>query len=94
MEKNFTVFGVTFANVPKHHAEKLRQMESYQRVENPFYTVKEYIEKYPESVVGRRISKKGVALVTVQYPDCTRQYEEERLWNTCSYQYKEGYGHD
>lgn len=86
-----TVFGTTFVNVPKNQAAKLRQMEEMARtpVEQPFYTVEEYIQRHPDAVVDRRVSKKGIALITVQYPDGIRQYEESRIWNTCSFQYKE-----
>ena len=90
--KNLTVFGTTFTNVPKHYAAKLKQMEdmALNPVVQSFYTVEEYIEKHPDSVVERRTSRKGVALVTVKYPDGSiKQYEQERLWNTCSYQYQE-----
>ena len=89
--KTLTVFGTTFTNVPKHYAAKLKQMEdmALNPVVQDFYTVEEYIEKHPDSVVERRTSKKGVALVTVKYPDGTRQYEADRLWNTCSYQNRE-----
>lgn len=90
--QSLTVFGTTFANVPKHYAAKLKQMEAMALtpVEQDFYTVEEYIDKHPDSVVARRVSKKGVALVTVKYPDgSVKNYEEERLWTTCSYQYKE-----
>lgn len=91
-----TVFGTTFTNVPKNQATKLQQMEEMGRtpVEQSFYTVEEYIRRHPDTVVDRRVSKKGIALITVQYPDEIRQYEESRIGNTCSFQYKEDYNHD
>jgi hypothetical protein len=33
-----------------------------------FETVAEYIEKHPEAVTNRRVSKKGVELIEVTYP--------------------------
>lgn len=89
---------VIFPSMPEKDLKILsRMMDTEPNPNVPhFYTVEEWIAEHPETVIGRRVSKKGIALVSVQYPACdlypdgaVRHYEEERLATTCSYMRKE-----
>lgn len=84
-----TVFGTTFIGVSKNVAEKLKRLEdmAVTRGQTPMpFTVGGYIEQHPDAVIGKRTSKKGVNLITVQYPNgVQKQYEEDRIWNTNVY---------
>ena len=73
-----------------------KQWDTLRKIMNPettdygkrFETVAEYIEKHPESVTNRRVSKKGVEIVEITYPTGkVAEYPVNHVHNTTAFEY-------
>ncbi|HKM01142.1 MAG TPA: hypothetical protein VJ083_03710 [Sedimentibacter sp.] len=78
MEKT-TIIGDLVLTGSQPMINKLEKMMNVKRVE--LKTVRSLIENEPNRIISKRISKKGIALVTIQLPNETKELQEERILN-------------
>ena len=79
----------------KIYGMSTKQWKTLGKIMNPettdygrrFETVAEYIEKHPESVTNRRVSKKGTEIIEVTYPTGkVTEYPVSHISNTTAFE--------